>query len=123
MTQTRLDVKRGSLVDNLKRTEQNEIRARIVYGLLGTELSTFVDFSNDQLLDFIVERRYRSIQRMVSFINPSRDRKILAYPPAGPVTAQVNKQSRSLWEGVTSFSEWTEGFTRSCSLNRAKLAA
>ncbi len=104
MTQTRLDVKSGSLVDKLKRTEQNEIRARIIYGILGTELRTFVDFSNDQLLDFIVERRYRSIQRMVSFINPNRERKILAYPPAGPITAQVNKQSRSFWEGVTSFS-------------------
>jgi hypothetical protein len=104
MTQTRLDVKRGSLVDDLKRTEQNEIRARIVYGLLGTDLSTFVDFSNDQLLDFIVERRYRSIQRMVSFINPSRDRKILAYPSAGPITAQVSKQAGPFWEGVTSFS-------------------
>src|SRR5947199_7594203 len=75
VTQGLLDVRRGSLVDDLKRTEQNEIRARIVYGLLGSELLTFVDVSkpqafNSQLMDFIVERRFRSIQRMVSFINP-----------------------------------------------------
>ena len=104
MVQDRLDVPRGSLVDDLKRAERNEIRARIVYGALGTDVPGFLDFSNDRLLDWLVERRFRAIQRMQSFINPNKKRKIFAYPPAGTRTAQVNKQSRTplaLWEGVT----------------------
>ena len=97
----RLAVRSGSLVDDLKRAEQNELRARIMYGALGTDLSLFIDGRDELLLNWVVERRYRAIQRMQSFINPNRSRKIFAYPAAGVRSAQVNSQSRSRWEGVT----------------------
>ncbi len=101
----RLSRVRGSLVDDLSRAERNQIRAGIVYGALGNNPAIFLDATtaHDDLLDFIVERRYRSIQRMLSFVNPNKDRMMLAYPPAGPLTAQVNKQSAlaSFWKGVT----------------------
>ncbi|MCA1577964.1 MAG: hypothetical protein LC794_11465 [Acidobacteria bacterium] len=97
----RLDAARGSLVDDLKRGDRNEIRARIVYGLLGIHPGIFLTpTGQNDLLDFIVERRFRSIQRMLSFVNPNRKRQIMAYPPAGPITAQVSTQTRTLWEGV-----------------------
>jgi len=102
----RLTSPRGSLVDDLNRAQRKEIRAGIVYGALGNNPGIFLDATtaHDDLLDFIVERRYRSIQRMLSFVNPNADRQMLAYPPAGPLTAQVNKQSVSpvaFWKGVT----------------------
>jgi hypothetical protein len=104
LAKARLSSSRGSLVDDLNRAEQNDIRAGIVYGALGNNPGIFLDATtaHDDLLDFIVERRYRSIQRMLSFVNPNADRMMLAYPPAGPLTAHVNKQSASFWQGVTS---------------------
>jgi hypothetical protein len=104
LVKARLSRTRGSLVDDLNRAEQNQIRAGIVYGALGNNPGIFLDATtaHDDLLDFILERRYRSIQRMLSFVNPNADRMMLAYPPAGPLTAHVNKQSASFWKGVTS---------------------
>ncbi len=101
----RLATTRGSLADDLKRPEQNEIRARIVYGVLGSNPGIFLEGTGQNgLLDFIVERRFRSIQRMLSFINPNRTRQIMAYPPSGPLSAQVSTQTRTLWEGVNTIS-------------------
>jgi hypothetical protein len=101
----RLSRARGSLVDDLSRTDRNQIRAGIVYGALGRNPGIFLDATtaHDDLLDFIVERRFRSIQRMLSFVNPNADRMMIAYPPAGPLTAKVNKQSQdaAFWQGVT----------------------
>src|SRR5262245_12835143 len=67
MVESRLAPRSGSLVDDLKRAEQNEFRARIVYGTLATDLDGLVTLRNDRLVDWVVERRYRAIQRMQSF--------------------------------------------------------
>jgi hypothetical protein len=100
MVTDRLDKTRKSLLDDLKRPRRNEIRARIIYGLLGNFPGVFLDNYGDDLLDFIVERRYRSIQRMLSYINPNDGRAIIGYPSGGMLSSQVNKQSRDFWEGV-----------------------
>lgn len=103
LAKPRLSTVRTGLGDDLKRTQVNEIRAGILYGTLGANPGIFLDGAtpHEDLLDFIIERRFRSIQRMLSFINFNKTRKILAYPAAGPRTAHVNKQSSKLWVGVT----------------------
>jgi hypothetical protein len=101
LAEARLATGRKSLVDDLDRATQNEVRTRIVYGALGTFPPVFLEGAgNDPLLDFIVGRRLRSLQRMLSYVNPNDSRAIIGYPPT-LTTSQVNKQSKSLWEGVS----------------------
>ncbi len=105
MAESRAGAPRTSLIDDLKAPETKAIRTRIVYGVLGSNPGIFFDATpHDDVLDFLVERRYRIIQRMLSFINPNNTRQYVTYPPAGPVTAQVSAETRTLWVGTSAVS-------------------
>jgi hypothetical protein len=93
---------RGSLIEDLKVLERAIYRTRIVYGIIGSFPAIFLDSTpHNDVLDFILERRFRAIQRMLGFINPNSTRKRVSYPSGGPPTAQVSKDTRTLWVGTT----------------------
>jgi hypothetical protein len=101
MADSRAATSRTSLIDDLKALETKAIRTRIVYGVLGSNPGIFFDATpHDDVLDFLVERRYRIVQRMLSFINPNKIRKVVTYPAAGPLTAQVSAEARDFWVGT-----------------------
>jgi len=80
LVRARLTSPRGWLVDDLSRAQRNEIRAGIVYGALGNNAAIFLDATtaHDDLLDFIVERRSRSIERMLTVIANLCEKIVLA---------------------------------------------
>jgi hypothetical protein len=92
---------RGSLTDDLQAPETKDIRTRIVYGILGSNPGIFFDATpHDDVFNFLLERRFRIIQRMRGYINPSKKRQRISYPAAGPITAQVSKETRTFWVGT-----------------------
>jgi hypothetical protein len=85
MADSRAKAPRASLIDDLKAPDTKVIRTRIVYGVLGSNPGIFFDATpHDDVLDFLVERRFRIIQRMLSYINPNHIRNYVTYPAAGP---------------------------------------
>jgi hypothetical protein len=99
------------IVDKLESTDQKTIRASIVYGVLGTSPDIFLDGTGqDKLLDFTLARRFRSLQRLTSFINPNETLKIFGYPLQGLVSAKVNKQADPFWEGSNTLPSGSKGY-------------
>jgi hypothetical protein len=102
LVKARFAAPRGSLIDDLKVLERAVYRTWIVYGILGSYPGIFLGATpHNDVLDFILERRFRAIQRMLSFINPNSKRQRMSYPSGGPPTAQVSKDTRTLWVGTT----------------------
>jgi hypothetical protein len=102
MAGSRAKAPRASLIDDLKAPDTKVIRTRIVYGVLGSNPGIFLDATpHDDVLDFLVERRFRIIQRMLSYINPNHIRNYVTYPAAGPITAQVSTETRNFWVGTS----------------------
>jgi hypothetical protein len=102
MADSRAKAPRASLIDDLKAPETKVIRTRIVYGVLGSNPAIFFDATpHEDVFNFLVERRFRIIQRMLSYINPNHIRNYVTYPAAGPPTAQVSKETRTFWVGTS----------------------
>lgn len=77
-------------------------RTQIIYGLIAMH-PQFLKPANAGYFDFIVERRFRSIQRMNFFVNPNGTRNVFAYPKPNrnpPEKMKVNGHSETLWTGV-----------------------
>jgi hypothetical protein len=77
-------------------------RTQIIYGLLAMH-PEFRDIANADYFDFIIERRFRSIQRMTFFVNPNKVRNVFAYPDPSTIPPQqmkVNNDSISFWDGA-----------------------
>jgi hypothetical protein len=81
--------------------DYNELtsRVQIIYGTLAMN-PLFLDGAHDAFLDFIIERRYRTVKRMVYFVNPNKKRQIFSYPFDGCVDFKVNKDSQLFWESL-----------------------
>lgn len=97
----------GALKEFWKAYDQASSRTEIVYGAIAMN-PLLVDPKNSSYLDFIVERRFRAIQRMAFYINPNDgddrlpNRKIFNYPSTrlcGTGEVRVNTQSQTLWPG------------------------
>lgn len=104
-------IKKGFSVGSLKEywTAYNQIASRteIIYDAIALN-PLLVAPANSSYLDFIVERRFRAIQRMAFFVNPNDgsdsnpNRKIFNYPSAKRCSSglmSVNTQSKPLWSG------------------------
>jgi hypothetical protein len=75
-------------------------RTQIIYGMIAMH-PQFLDPANAGYFDFILERRFRSIQRMAFFVNPNQDRNVFAYPGTDPPEKmKVNKDASPFWNGV-----------------------
>ena len=74
-------------------------KAQIVYDLLATH-PEFFDSAHEDYRNFIIERRYRCIERMNYYVNPNERRKVFAYPDRslGEPTYRLNTQAASYWE-------------------------
>ena len=97
--------KKGFSTGNLasKWADFNEIRSRIqiIYGAIALH-PEFLDTAHQAYFDFIVERRYRAIKRMVYYVNPNDTRNVFAYPDTGCLEMKVNKNSQTAWTGFES---------------------
>jgi hypothetical protein len=92
----------GSLTIEWKTYDQLKSRIQIIYGMIAMH-PQFVDPANEAYFDFILERRFRSIQRMNFFVNPNATRNVFAYPRPSttpPEKMKVNGHSDLLWTGV-----------------------
>jgi hypothetical protein len=91
----------GSLPNLWKDYDQLISRTQIIYGIAAMN-PELLDAANSDYFDFILERRFRSIQRMAFFVNKNKERKIFGYPSAkcGNIK-QVNKDAAaSFWTPV-----------------------
>jgi hypothetical protein len=97
----------GALTEFWKAYDQATSRTEIVYGAVAMN-PLLLDAKNSSYLDFIVERRFRSLQRMAFFVNPNDgnpslpNRKVFNYPSTalcGTRGMSVNAQSKSFWPG------------------------
>src|ERR1700680_2940297 len=88
----------GALKEFWKAYDQATSRTEIVYGAIAMN-PLLVDPKNSSYLDFIVERRFRSIQRMAFYVNPNDgddrnpNRKVFNYPSTkrcGTLAMSVN---------------------------------
>jgi hypothetical protein len=92
----------GSLPNMWKDYDQLTSRTQIIFGVVAMNPKILVP-ANSDYFDFIVERRYRSIQRMAFFVNKNKDRKIFGYPSAKcGNTMKVNKDSATFWSSANS---------------------
>ncbi|HEY5741427.1 MAG TPA: hypothetical protein VIS99_02705 [Terrimicrobiaceae bacterium] len=93
----------GSLAVNWKLYDQLKSRVQIIYGLIAMH-PQFLDAANEAYFDFVLERRFRSIQRMNFHVNPNRVRGVFEYPNP-PEKMQVNKDpipsksAQTFWKG------------------------
>jgi hypothetical protein len=94
----------GSLATIWKFYDQLKSRTQIIYGMIAMH-PEFRDAANLDYFEFILERRFRSIQRMNFFVNPSHVRNVFAYPDPDakpPEKMKVNGHADTLWNGVQS---------------------
>ncbi len=92
----------GSLVKKWAIYDQAVSRTQIIYGMIAMH-PQFLDPANASYFDFILERRFRAIQRMAFFVNPNDTRNVFAYPRTDPPEKmKVNKQAAAafFWNGV-----------------------
>ena len=91
----------GTLADKWIIYKQITSRTQIIYGMIAM-YPKFLDAANADYFDFILERRFRAIQRMAYYVNPNNVRNIFAYPSTkcGDVM-KVNADANSFWTGVT----------------------
>jgi len=71
-------------------------RVQIIYGLIAMH-PQFVDTADPAYFDFIIERRFRSIQRMMYFVNPTTVRNIFSYQEGPCTTYKLNKDAGPSW--------------------------
>jgi hypothetical protein len=82
--------------------DQLKSRTQIIYGMIAM-YPAFLDPANAGYFDFILERRFRSIQRMAFYVNPNPTRNVFAYPSSNPPQPmKVNKDADAFWTGVNS---------------------
>jgi hypothetical protein len=92
----------GSLPVIWKLYDQLTSRTQIIYGMIAMH-PQFLDAANEAYFDFILERRFRSIQRMNFYVNPISTRNVFAYP-GDKEKMKVNKDSagptapKQLWK-------------------------
>jgi hypothetical protein len=96
----------ASLEDKWAKLDQVTSRTQIIYGMIAMH-PEFLLPANADYFDFILERRFRSIQRMAFYVNPNDVRNVFAYPDLNldtPEKMKVNKNSmvppEPLWTGV-----------------------
>lgn len=93
----------GSLAIDWKVYDQLKSRTQIIYGMIAM-YPQFLDAANENYFDFILERRFRSIQRMNFYVNPNKVRGVFEYHDP-PEKMQVNKDptpsksSQTFWKG------------------------
>jgi hypothetical protein len=88
----------GRLANRWKLYDKLTSRTQIIYGMIALH-QEFLDPANADYFDFILERRFRSVQRMAFFVNPNNERNVFAYPTP-PEKMKVNKHAALLWSGV-----------------------
>ena len=71
-------------------------RVQIIYGLIAMH-PQFVETADPAYFDFIIERRFRSIQRMMYFVNPTDVRSIFSYQEGACTTYKLNKDAGPSW--------------------------
>jgi hypothetical protein len=89
----------GSLVNKWSKYHQLKSKIQIIYGMIAMH-PRFLEPASATYFDFIVERRFRSIQRMAFFVNPNEVRNVFDYPGNNPM--KVNKDATAappLWKG------------------------
>jgi hypothetical protein len=90
----------GSLESKWALYDQVTSRTQIIYGMIAMH-PQFLDAANADFFDFILERRFRSIQRMNFYVTPN----VFAYPDTDahpPEKMKVNKDAAgppALWKG------------------------
>lgn len=92
----------GTLANKWSIYNQITSRTQIIYGMIAI-YPTFLDAANADYFDFILERRFRAIQRMAFYVNPNNVRNVFAYPSSkcGDIM-KVNADAQSFWSGVNS---------------------
>jgi len=88
----------AGLANLWKLYDQLTSRTQIIYGMAAMN-PQFLDSANSDYFDFILNRRFRTIQRMAFFVNKNRERKIFGYPKAtcSSGNMKVNDNSSTLW--------------------------
>lgn len=90
----------GSLPNKWSLYDQLISRTQIIYGMIAMH-PQFLDAANASYFDFILERRFRSIQRMAFYVNPNKVRNVFDYPGSDPPEKmKVNKDAASFWSGA-----------------------
>jgi hypothetical protein len=92
----------GTLVDKWSLYAQRTSRTQIIYGMIAMH-PEFQETANADYFDFILERRFRSLQRMNFYVNPNKVQKIFDYPDPDknpPEEKQVNEDAVPFWHGV-----------------------
>ena len=78
-------------------------RTQIIYGMIAM-YPAFLDPANASYFDFVLERRFRCIQRMEFFVNPNSQRQIFGYPdescPNSKGFMALNAPASAYWIGV-----------------------
>jgi hypothetical protein len=99
-------VSAASLKDKWARLDQKASRTQIIYGMIGM-YPEFLLAPNADYFDFILERRFRSIQRMAFSVNPNDERNIFDYPDSSKKEKmKVNKDATGpppaspIWFGI-----------------------
>jgi hypothetical protein len=91
----------GSLPQIWKGYDAFKSRTQIIYGMIAMH-PAFLDPANAGFFDFILERRYRAIQRMAFYVNPNSERNRFDYPSSacGDVM-KVNKEGAAFWDAAS----------------------
>jgi len=103
----------GSLASKWSVYREMVSRIQIIYGVIGMH-PKFLETQYSGYLDFIVERRYRAIKRMVYYVNPNDTRNIFAYPTDSCKLPDPDDPSKSYiktFVNDTSSSHWVGSFT------------
>jgi hypothetical protein len=92
----------SGLTNMWKQYDEKKSRIQIIYGMIAMN-PEFLDSTNADYFSFILERRFRAIQRMAFYVNPNNVRNVFAYPgdPCGN-DMKVNKFSDDFWSGAKS---------------------
>jgi hypothetical protein len=90
----------GGLASKWALYNQLTSRTQIIYGMVAMH-PQFLEPANASYFDFILERRYKAIQRMAFYVNPNDVRNVFAYPEDKPM--KLNKDATAhpaLWRGA-----------------------
>ncbi|MCE8428171.1 MAG: hypothetical protein J5U19_07290 [Candidatus Methanoperedens sp.] len=91
--------KTGSLKEKWSIYSDIITRTQVIYDTIAMH-PDFLSPQNHGYLDFIIERRFRTIKRMIYYV--PEDRNIFAYPYEGCLEEKVNKDAAAFWNGSIS---------------------
>lgn len=93
----------GSLANKWALYDKLTSRTQIIYGMIAMH-PQFLEPANAAYFDFILERRYKTIQRMAFYVNPNNVRNVFAYPNGKPMKVNMDATDRTdhppFWKGT-----------------------